>query len=296
MPERRQMATDLSRAPGRARQPFEGLLLVERQPPRYRVWTEEALRVLNLARNDAGEPEIFRSVQGEGPNVGRVRTFIRLSGCNLHCVWCDTAYTWNWRGSTFLHVRDRAAHPHKFDPAEEMAKVSVAEASALVAAHGSGGVVITGGEPLLQRDAVARLIDALRAAMPGVLIEIETNGSIAPGATLAARVDLFMVSPKLAHSGNDSAIALNEAAIGAFAALEQACFKFVARTVEDIEAIATLTGRFGIAAQRTYVMPEGTDSATLIARGRALIDAALAHGFNYTDRLHIHLFGDRRGV
>ncbi|HRO03732.1 MAG TPA: 7-carboxy-7-deazaguanine synthase QueE, partial [Terricaulis sp.] len=94
---------------------------------------------INLARNDDGAPEIFRSIQGEGPMAGRERTFIRLSGCNLHCRWCDTAYTWNWAGTPFTHESGV-----KYEPAEEMAKLSIAETAAAVLALPAEGVVITG--------------------------------------------------------------------------------------------------------------------------------------------------------
>jgi 7-carboxy-7-deazaguanine synthase len=251
---------------------------------------------LKLARNDAGEPEVFRSLQGEGRNSGRVRTFVRLSGCNLHCVWCDTAYTWNWNGSGFPHVRDQPGRPHKFDPAAEMIRLTVEQAHVLVQALPSEGIVITGGEPLMQTEAVAALIDAIKADAPGRLVEIETNGSIAPSAALAARVDLFMVSPKLAHSGNDPAVALNRVSLRAFAQLDSAVFKFVARDLGDIDAIVAVAAELGLAPVRVTVMPEGTDSRTLLERGRALADAVLARGFNYSDRLHIHLFGEKRGV
>jgi organic radical activating enzyme len=251
---------------------------------------------LRLARNDSGEPEVFRSIQGEGRNIGRVRTFIRLSGCNLHCVWCDTAYTWNWIGSPFRHERDTPGAPFKFDPAAEMSKTSIADARALVEAHKSEGIVITGGEPLMQTEAIVALVDALKANDPQLLIEIETNGSIAPGDALAARVDLFMVSPKLGHSGNDPDVALKPKALEAFAGLETAVFKFVVRTGGDVDAVSTLVKRFKVPSERVYIMPEGTTSKTLIERGRLLAPAALDHGFNYTDRLHIHLFGEARGV
>jgi hypothetical protein len=105
-----------------------------------------------------------------------------------------------------------------------------------------------------------------------------------------------MVSPKLAHAGNDPAVAVNEASLRAFAALDSAAFKFVVRTSADVDAAAALAARHAIAAHRVYIMPEGVASGVLMERARALVPAVLAHGFNFTDRLHIHLFGDGRGV
>lgn len=251
---------------------------------------------LRVACDDAGAAEIFRSVQGEGRNAGRVRTFIRLSGCNLHCVWCDTAYTWNWIGSSFTHVGDAPGRPFKFDPAQEMRKLSIDEAAALIGELPSEGVVITGGEPMLQAEAVTALIAALRAEAPVPLIEMETNGSIAPSDDLAESVDLFMVSPKLAHSGNDDALALKPRALAAYAGHPRAFFKFVARGPEDLGEVAALAANYDIAPARIYVMPEGVDSDIVTARAGALIGAVIAHGYNFSDRLHVHLFGARRGV
>lgn len=250
--------------------------------------------MLNIARTETGEPEIFRSIQGEGPMAGRERTFIRLSGCNLHCVWCDTAYTWNWIGSAFAHERDRPGAPYKFDPVREMEKLAPADAAQLILAQPSEGVVITGGEPLMQTGGVIELIDALRHAQRDVQIEIETNGSIAPEAALVERVDLFVVSPKLAHSGNDSAIAFR--VLPAWAVLTKAVFKFVARDANDVADIVTLAQVQAIARERIYVMPEGVESDILRRRGKELAPYILKCGFNFSDRLHIHLFGEKRGV
>jgi organic radical activating enzyme len=246
---------------------------------------------LKLARNDQGEPEIFRSIQGEGPAIGRPRTFVRLSGCNLHCVWCDTSYTWNWVGTPFAHERGT-----KFDPSAEMVKLSPAETAALIRALPSEGVVITGGEPLLQTEALVEMIDALHEHNHCALVEIETNGSIAPSDALVDRIDCFVVSPKLAHSGNDAAIALKPDALQRFAQLPGAFLKFVAKDAADVEAAAAIAERYGFPAARIYIMPEGTTSDGVRSLGSMLIDATLSHGFSYSDRLHIHLFGPKRGV
>lgn len=247
--------------------------------------------ILKLARNDEGEPEIFRSIQGEGPAIGRPRTFVRLSGCNLHCVWCDTPYTWNWAGTPFAH-RDNT----KFNLSSEMIKLSVAETAARIKALPSEGVVITGGEPLLQTNAVVELIDALREDDHRAIIDIETNGSIVPSEDLIDRIDYFVVSPKLAHSGNDAELALRDDALRRYAQMLSASWKFVAKDAGDVEAVAKLAEQYAFPAQRIYIMPEGTTSEALIARGPTLIDAVIANGFNYSDRLHIHLFGQKRGA
>ena len=250
---------------------------------------------LRLARDDDGGPEIFRSFQGEGPMAGRTRTFVRLSGCNLHCVWCDTAYTWNWRGGPFAHERDAPGASHQFDPAAEMVKLDVAEVAARIAALPAEAIVVTGGEPLMQAEAVRALIGLLRATSPAIGVEIETNGSLAPGA-LAETVDLFVVSPKLAHSGNEASLALKRDALRAFAGLTHAVFKFVAREADDVRRAAALMDQLGVPSQRVMIMPEGVDSETLRARAAMLAPAIMACGFAFSDRLHVHLFGARRGV
>jgi 7-carboxy-7-deazaguanine synthase len=249
------------------------------------------MRLLKLARDESGEPEIFRSIQGEGPAIGRPRTFVRLSGCNLHCVWCDTAYTWNWIGTPFAHQNTT-----KFEISAEMIKLSVAETAARINALPSEGVVITGGEPLLQMEAVVELVDALRADDHRAIVDIETNGSIAPSEDLIDRIDYFVVSPKLAHSGNDAAVAMNHEALSCFAQMTSASLKFVVKEAADVETVAKIAERYAFPQQRIYIMPEGTTSEALLARGPKLMESVIAHGFNYSDRLHIHLFGQKRGV
>lgn len=251
--------------------------------------------LLRIACKAANTPEIFRSVQGEGRNIGRLRTFVRLSGCNLHCVWCDTAYTWRWHGSAYPHVADRPGAAFTFDPVTETVSMTLDEIAAAIAALPSEGVVITGGEPLLQMRGVTALAARLHQQKPSLKIEIETNGTIFPTEALREHVELFMVSPKLAHSGNRNENALRPGALRAFAAAEQTVFKFVVKDIVDIGYISDLASELGITPSRIYVMPEGTDSDTVIRAGAKLIDSVINAGFNYSDRLHIHLFGEKRG-
>ena len=252
--------------------------------------------MLRLAVTEPGKPEIFRSIQGEGRSAGELRTFIRLSGCNLHCTWCDTPYTWNWRRTKWPHEKDRSGAPHKFDPAAETIEMSVEDVAEAVVALAAPGIVLTGGEPLLQSAALEVLIARLKRANPALLIEVETNGTIAPSAALAGAGDLFMVSPKLAHSGDRPALALRPAPLAVFAALESAWFKFVVREAANLDEIAAIAERFGIPSERIMVMPEGTDSATLRDCETRLRARAEAVGYAWSDRLHIHLYGDTRGT
>lgn len=242
---------------------------------------------LTLATDDTGGPEIFASLQGEGPSMGVPVAFVRLSRCNLACMWCDTAYTWRFEGDNRLH-RDGIAYDRKAN----QVTLSPEETAARIAALGQKRLVITGGEPLLQAGALAEML----AHLPDISVEIETNGTVAPPARLDVRVDQYNVSPKLAHSGNPADLALIPERLDAWASEPRAFLKFVVAGPEDVAQVVALQRRYRFAPDRVFLMPEGTDSATLRARQAWLSETCLEHGFRMSDRLHIHLYGDTRGT
>lgn len=212
--------------------------------------------------------------QGEGPSTGRTASFVRLGRCNLACTWCDTPYTWDWE---------------RFDPAAELSERSVDDIVAELDGFGPVELlVVTGGEPLLQQGRLPPLLAAARAR--GLRVEIETAGTLAPSAEVVELVDGFNVSPKLASSGNPLERRVKPDVLRAFEATGKAVFKFVVRDEAELEEVAA----FGVAP--VWVMPEGTDAEALTERMRALAPAVLARGWNLSPRLHVHLWGDRRGV
>lgn len=233
---------------------------------------------LLLSRMADGGPEIFASVQGEGASMGVPSTFVRLAICNLRCDWCDTAYTWDWT---------------RYARAEHILPLAVEDVAARVAAFVPRNVVVTGGEPLVQRRQLVPLLQRLHHH--GFRLELETNGTIAP-AELAGLVDQFNVSPKLAHSGNDGLARIRPAALHAFAELPHAYFKFVVRDENDLGEVEALRETFALPAGRVILMPEGRTAAELSARGAALAEQCTARGYRFSTRLHIYLWGDRRGV
>lgn len=243
--------------------------------------------MLTLATTTPGEPELFASLQGEGPSMGRPVAFVRLSRCNLACAWCDTAYTWRFTGDNRPH-RDGLA----FDRKANQIALDEAEVAARIMALGQDRLVITGGEPLLQGAALARMV----ALLNGMSVEVETNGTVAPHPALDPLVAQYNVSPKLAHSGNPADLALVPERLSAWASEPKAWFKFVIATPGDVDEVLSLIARCAIDRQRVYLMPEGTDSPTLRERERWLSDLALQHGLRLSDRLHIHLYGDTRGT
>ena len=242
---------------------------------------------LTLAAQTPGEPEIFHSLQGEGPSIGKPCTFVRLSRCNLACVWCDTAYTWRFTGENRPHIDDLA-----FDRAANQVTLDEADVAARIAAFGGARLVVTGGEPLLQGPALARTI----ALLPGIRVEVETNGTVAPVPALDALVAQYNVSPKLAHSGNPTDLALPPERLAAWAAEPRAWFKFVVATPDDLAEVSALAQTHGISSERVFLMPEGRDSGTVRERLRWMAEECTSRGYNLSDRLHIHLYGDTRGT
>lgn len=243
--------------------------------------------MLTLATTTPGEPEIFASLQGEGLSLGRPSTFVRLSRCNLACQWCDTAYTWRFEGDNRPH-RDALA----FDRTQNQVALSEEDVAARITALSPDRLVVTGGEPLLQGPALARLL----ALLPGKHVEIETNGTVAPHPALDGLVHQYNVSPKLAHSGNPADLALVPERLQAWATDPRAVFKFVIAQATDMAQVLGLQRDYAIPADRVFLMAEGRTPAELAARNRWLAQLCLDHGLRFTDRLHIHLYGDTRGT
>ena len=199
--------------------------------------------------------EIFASVQGEGIWVGIPSTFVRLSGCNLRCIWCDTPYA-SWR--------------------PEGPVLTVAEIVNMVTKEGMNHVVLTGGEPMLF-DPIEILAKELKAL--GHTITIETAGTI----HRSLPCDLISISPKLANStpredltwkDRHEATRINISAIQALISSYPYQLKFVVNPDEgdDLTEIESLLAQLhGVDSTRVLLMPEGTDSETLHRRARMLV-------------------------
>lgn len=221
---------------------------------------------MNIARLNSA-PELFYSLQGEGVSAGTPAVFLRLAGCNLHCAWCDTKYSWGAGVS-----------------------LSAAEAAAQVLPLLGGGahLVITGGEPLLQEPELAELLALLPADL---YVEVETNGTLYPqNAALLQRVQQWNISPKLPHAGNGEC--LFPVVLTRWAAHAGAWFKFVVRGEADWPAIAALN----LPPQRIILMPCAATLPELTAARPAVAEMCLRHRVRLGDRLHIVLWNDRKGV
>ena len=228
--------------------------------------------------------EIFHSIQGEGLLLGVPSVFVRTSGCNLRCRWCDTPYA--------------SCNP-------EGKEMDLPEIMERVRSYDCPHVVLTGGEPM-----VASGIEALAATLraEGIHITIETAGTIAPGGIAC---DLASLSPKLANSTPDLEMAgawrerhestrLQPDVIRQWLERGSSQLKFVVTRVEDLPEIEELLNEVGaipgFTRDRVLLMPEGIDVETLRERGPLVAELCLEHGFRFAPRIQIELFGNTRGT
>jgi 7-carboxy-7-deazaguanine synthase len=245
---------------------------------------------MKLARLGDG-PEIFHTIQGEGVSAGCPAVFVRASRCNLHCVWCDTDHTWNFEGTPWPHQKDT-----KHRKADVTYETTPADAARRILDFSCPRVVITGGEPLLQEDGFLKMIHLIRETVPDCVLEVETNATRIPSPAFAQAVNQFNVSPKLANSGMPESLRLIPEALAFFASSPRAFFKFVLASPADLPEIQTLVTRFALPAGRVLLMPEGRTATALDRHGPWLADACRDLGYRFSDRLHVRLWGDRRGV
>jgi organic radical activating enzyme len=222
--------------------------------------------------------EIFDSLQGEGPSAGQPCRFLRLALCNLHCHYCDTKYTWDFA---------------RYDYDSEVREATLDAVAAQLAAAPGDRLVITGGEPLLQQRALAKLLERLP---PGLFIEVETNGTRAPLPALLSRVDQWNVSPKLSSAGDAENLRIRPGALQALQASGRAFLKLVVRSEADRDEAEALRERFGFERSRTLLMPEAATPQELEARSGAVAAWSQSLGLRFSSRLHVALWGGRRGA
>jgi 7-carboxy-7-deazaguanine synthase len=223
--------------------------------------------------------EIFYSIQGEGMLAGVPSVFLRTSGCNLRCTWCDTPYT-SWKpegddqnlGTILADVRRRwATH-----------------------------VVVTGGEPMIQEEIVP-LTQRLKDF--DLHITIETAGTVYKPVVC----DLMSISPKLANStprrreggrwaAQHDRLRYQPDVLKQLMAEYPYQLKFVVSQPDDLDEIETILTETDADRSRVILMPEGTDPETIYDRARWLVDVCKTNRFRYGPRLHIDIWGNERGV
>lgn len=222
--------------------------------------------------------------------------FVRTSLCNLHCIWCDTDYTWNWKGTRFEHVHDAKPGYQKFDKKQWIAECSVPDVAATVFHFKCPNIILTGGEPMLQQPGLTQLMLELCSKSSNYHFEVETNGTLVPTAKFDAAIDQYNVSPKLENSNNPKSLREKAKALRFFAASPKANFKFVIAEKSDLDEVLRLLEVYAIAPEKVWLMPEGTSAAALSKRRKWLVEKCKTHGFRYSDRLHIQIWGSKKGV
>lgn len=227
--------------------------------------------------------EIFYSIQGEGELTGVPSVFVRTSGCNLRCAWCDTPYaSWNPEGD-MRTVPQILAEVQSHQPARH--------------------VVLTGGEPMIAKDVrgLAKEIKAL-----GHHLTIETAATVAPEGIAC---DLASLSPKLLNSAPDAqehgawrkkheSTRWQPEVVRAWVDAYPYQFKFVVARPEDVDELEHMLAALHreIPRHKVLLMPEATTLEKMRGRAGWLGELCKARGYRYAHRLHIELYGNKRGT
>lgn len=213
--------------------------------------------------------EKFESVQGEGPFTGHRCVFVRFSHCNLTCGWCDEKKTWDWT---------------QFDPRKVSSRVPVADLVDWARKRPVDLLVITGGEPMIQQPAMIALAAGVR---PQMRVQVETNGTQTPRPELVELIDLWVVSPKLSHSGVRYDRRIVPAALTALRDTGRAAFKFVVTDHADFTEIDRITADLALEPSSVWVMPEAVTADAVTAGIAALREPAAERGWHVSTRQHI---------
>jgi 7-carboxy-7-deazaguanine synthase len=219
--------------------------------------------------------ELFYSLQGEGSLIGVPSFFIRTSGCNLRCSWCDTPYT-SWQ--------------------PEGTELAIQQIIDEVKAHPAQHVVVTGGEPMIAPEIIP-LTEQLRGL--GLHITIETAGTVFQ----PVACDLMSISPKLSNStpegpwaAQHNRLRIRTDTLSRLIERYEYQLKFVIEKPADLPEVRDLVANLQAPPECVVLMPEGTDAERLRERSFWLVEICKEEGFRFSPRLHVELWGNRRGV
>ena len=257
----------------------------------YKPLNQEKENIKLTFRGDSFQmsgDKVFHTLQGEGPNIGKPATFIRLAFCNLACSFCDSFYTWKkdtpefWKETWNCQVADLK----KYIQSAQLEKNLLLPCNYLV---------FTGGEPLLQQ---LKIIHFLNQNLE-FTAEIETNGTILPDKSLIELITQKRVSlncsPKLKFSGNNFKKRLNQKVLESINQYSSTTFKFVCEKPLDLDEIKSNYAFLDI--DKIYVMPEGVTKEENTAVYEKINTKLISYGYKTTPRLQNIMFdGAKRGV
>lgn len=245
--------------------------------------------------------EYFYSIQGEGKTSGHNAIFLRFTACNLICggrgtlkdgklhngaLWrCDSIDV--WKSGTRYEISELIELLEK--------EVRLTERM-LEGCH----LILTGGEPMLQQDALANFLGELYRRTPSLVfnshIEVETNGTILPSPQFSALVDTWNVSVKLANSGETEERRIKPEVINYFNLVKGSIYKFVVSDYLNVLEIIKLIGDNDIPRKKVWLMPSCESKSDLLIMQESVVKYCLEFGFNYSNRMQIQIWDKTTGV
>lgn len=248
--------------------------------------------------------ETFLSIQGEGASAGRLAIFLRFAGCNLTCKGFGVAKISPKTGEKLIGCDTiRAVYTSHFKYQEIKDHAQILDIVGLYDRNlrQKPIIVITGGEPLLHHKNRIFINSVQNLLKFGYEVHFETNGTI--------EVDfdkftfykdcVFAVSVKLSSSGESEEKRINKAALNLIKDNAKFSFyKFVLtdEIIKNGSAIAEISQILALCDNRVFCMPQGFDTISLEKNAKSTAEFCIKFGFDYADRVHIRLWGDKDGV
>lgn len=243
------------------------------QPLKVEVWKRDHMLQVS---------EFFcDTLQGEGPTAGTPATFLRLTGCTLDCVWCDTAEVWK-KGSWYTFEE-------LFDLIDSVGLSGRLEAGQ----H----LILTGGSPLKQQKALTAFLNAWSMRYKfSPYVEVENECVLRIESEFCELVNRWNNSPKLMNSGMKHRVRVKPDIIAHTAKMTNSVFKFVIEGPEDWEEIVEDYIKNGVAKHQIYLMPCGASQEELAKTREIVAEMCVKHNVRFSDRLHVTIWNKKTGV